>query len=79
MKISTILSALVLMSPVCMFAADIESAKRDIYNPDIHIADNARMDLQQLGAERELLAAFRKETSPRRDIFSRKVEERSCL
>ena len=68
MKISTILSALVLMSPVCMFAADIESAKRDIYNPDIHIADNARMDLQQLGA-----------TPRRRDIFSRKVEERSCL
>lgn len=60
MKISTILSALVLMSPVCMFAADIESAKRDIYNPDIHIADNARMDLQQLGAERELLAALEK-------------------
>ena len=40
--------------------ADIESAKRDIYNPDIHIADNARMDLQQLGAERELLAALEK-------------------
>ena len=48
------------MSPGCMFAADIESAKRDIYNPDIHIADNARMDLQQLGAERELLPHWKK-------------------
>ncbi len=60
MKLFTIFSVLALALPLSLPAANLDAAKRDIYNSDIHVADNARMDLQQFGAENELLAALEK-------------------
>ena len=46
--------------PIFAVAANIEESGKNIYNTDIHIADNARLELQQLKAEKELLEALGK-------------------
>ena len=59
MKIfANIIAASILSLP--LFAANLDNAKKNIYDSNIHTADNARMDLQQLNAEKELLEAFEK-------------------
>ena len=60
MKLIRMFSLAAFALPFSLTAANLDAAKRDIYNSDIHIADNARMDLQQLRAESELLAALEK-------------------
>ena len=64
MKIfANIIAASILSLP--LFAANPDDAKKNIYDSNIHTADNARMDLQQLNAEKELLEALEKVSGKR--------------